>query len=69
MAIASMTTQCAVAATERPIGVATRNPTTTIKHVAIDLRFDWKAKQAYGSTAITPRHCNRHARSRSMPAN
>ena len=24
-----------------------------IKHIAIDLRFDWKKKQAYGTTAIT----------------
>ncbi len=24
-----------------------------VKHIAIDLRFDWRKKQAYGTTALT----------------
>jgi aminopeptidase N len=30
-----------------------RSPQINIKHIAIDLRFDWQKKQAYGVTAIT----------------
>lgn len=30
-----------------------RSLKTDIKHIAIDLRFDWQKKQAYGSTTIT----------------
>jgi aminopeptidase N len=30
-----------------------RIPKIDIKHIAIDLRFDWQKKQAYGVTAIT----------------
>ena len=30
-----------------------RSRTIDVKHIAIDLRFDWQKKQAYGTTAIT----------------
>ena len=30
-----------------------RSRTIDVKHIAIDLRFDWEKKQAYGTTAIT----------------
>ena len=30
-----------------------RSRTIDVKHVAIDLRFDWDKEQAYGSTVVT----------------
>ncbi len=30
-----------------------RNPKIDVKHIALDLRFDWKKKQAYGNALIT----------------
>lgn len=36
-----------------------RARTIDVKHIAIDLRFDWQKKQAYGTTAITLAPFNR----------
>ena len=30
-----------------------RSRNIDVKHIAIDLRFDWQKKQAYGTTAVT----------------
>lgn len=40
-------------ATKLPPAKQTRSRAFDLKHIAIDLRFDWTKKQAYGTTAVT----------------
>ena len=54
-AVAGQTPQPDNQPTKKPLPPqhSERQPAIDVKHIAIDLRFDWQKKQAYGVTAVT----------------
>lgn len=39
--------------TQLPVPRLERTPTVDVKHISLDLRFDWKKKHAYGTATLT----------------